>query len=91
MVGLISRKKSNHEIPHTMKPISLAFGLLFLLALVLALLPSCTPTQLEAARKVPFRIGYHTSDGEISYSSKNGLGVDVFGQTPRGVVVTQQK
>lgn len=39
-------------------------------------LPSCTPTQMDALRAVPIRVGVETPDSRVSYSSKGGLVVE---------------
>ena len=57
------------------------YGLLLLLGMVglfgLAL-PSCSPSQLEAARAVPINACYTSKDGaRVCYSSKDGVEVDV--------------
>jgi hypothetical protein len=40
-------------------------------------LPSCSTTQIEAAKSIPVRTTLHTDYGTATYSSKSGLEVDV--------------
>lgn len=46
-------------------------------AVLMGGLPSCTAEQLAAARQVPIRATVHTDQGDVSYSSKGGLGVEI--------------
>jgi hypothetical protein len=46
-------------------------------AAVLGGLPSCSPSLVEAARAVPIKGTLHTDHGDLSYSSKSGLEIEV--------------
>lgn len=40
-------------------------------------LPSCNPEQLAAARTFPIKATVHTPQGDLSYSAKGGLEIEV--------------
>lgn len=44
---------------------------------VLGGLPSCSPEQLAAARAVPMKACVHTDQGDVCYSTKDGLSAEI--------------